>query len=923
MGRPVERADPELSAAGSERAPGHVRLGVPSNLPAELSTFVGRADDLERGARLLGESRLVTFTGAGGCGKTRLARQVAARVAERFPGGVWWVELASLADGALVTARAARTLGLQAGKTDAVVDYFADSAALLLLDNCEHIVEGVAEFVTAVLRGAGLVRVLATSRHPLGVEGETTWRVPSLAVPPQAADPASLDRFDAVRLFLERARQARPEVTLTPAVAQVCRRLDGIPLALELAAARVGGVAIDRLVDELDDRFRLLTGGSRTGLARHRTLLASVDWSYELLDPHERVLLRRLGVFAGGWTVEAARQVAGFAQLDRAEVLDLLGRLVDKSLAQLDDSGRYWLLETIRAYARARAAEAGETSTVAGHHLAWAADFARRLEKDVERAAPECLDLVERELPNIRAALDHAAGAPDPAHNGLRLMTALAFFWTQRGYAAEGADYGVRVVAGDPAAPPALRARARWAGAYDRFYTFDFDRATAEANIALEEAVQAGDEATQGRCWHVLAAATFMVDPGASRPLFTSSLQLARASGDRWAEADSLQFLGFSHLMQHRPALAGELLAQSGAMADEMGNAFQQAWQHIAFGTAKADVGELAGAARELRTGIGIARRVGDPAVEIWGCSCWALVELSRGSVAELRAIADGMDRPGRPLGEAGTTVIDALRLIAADIDHAAPALCSLGELLLTSNDPPDGARMILLGAIVALRAGDHAGARAAAERSLAGCEQLGSALAGACRVFLVRLDRRDGVAAEQQAHVGLAEITDAGLWAEVPDALELLGGFAIDSGAFAEGARLLTAATALHERMGQRCWIADEVERDRARAVAGLGDDFPRIVAEGQGLDGPAAVAYARRARGERRRPSFGWDSLTPMELEVVRLAAAGLTNPAIGERLFISRGTVKTHLLHVFAKLGVHTRAELAAAAIKHGLG
>jgi len=896
---------------------------VPGNLPAELSTFVGRVDDLERGARLLGESRLVTFTGAGGCGKTRLARQVAARVAEFFPAGVWWVELASLADGVLVTDRVARTLGLQTGETDDVVDYLAGSAALLLLDNCEHIVEGVAEFVTAVLRGAGLISVLATSRHPLGVEGETTWRVPSLAVPPQAADPASLDRFDAVRLFLERARQARPDVTLSPPIAQICRRLDGIPLALELAAARVGGVAIDRLVDELDDRFRLLTGGSRAGLARHRTLLASVDWSYELLDPHERVLLRRLGVFAGGWTVEAARQVAGFAPLDREEVLDLLGRLVDKSLAQLDDSGRYWLLETIRAYARTRAAQAGETSTVAGHHLAWAADFAQRMEKDVERAAPACLDLVERELPNIRAALDHAAGGPDPDHNGLRLMTALAFFWTQRGYAAEGADYGLRLVAGDPAAPPALRARARWAGAYDRFYSFDFDRATAEANTALEEAIQAGDEATQGRCWHVLAAATFMVDPGASRPLFESSLQLARASGDRWAEADSLQFLGFSHLMQHRPAPAAELLAQSGAMADEMGNAFQQAWQHIAFGSAKADVGELSDAATELRTGIGIARRVGDPAVEIWGCSCWALVELFRGNVAELRAIADGMDRPGRPLGEAGARVLDALRLIAVDIDHAAPALCSLGELLLTSNDPPDGARMILLGATLALRAGERAEARAAAERSLAGCEQLGSALTGACQVFLARLERPDGAAAEQQAHAGLAEITDAGLWAEIPDALELLGGFAIDSGSYAEGARLLTAAAALHERMGQRCWIADEVERDRARAATALGDDFPRIATEGQRLDGPAAVAYARRARGERRRPSFGWDSLTPMELEVVRLAAAGLTNPAIGERLFISRGTVKTHLMHVFAKLGVHTRAELAAAAIRHGLG
>ena len=277
MDPPVEGADTEPRGTKSERAPDHVRPAVPSNLPAELSTFVGRADDLESGERLLGESRLVTFTGAGGCGKTRLARQVAARVADRFPGGLWWVELASLADGALVAERVARTLGLQAGETAAVADFFADRAALLLLDNCEHIADGVAEFVTAVLRGAGLIHVLATSRHPLGVEGETTWRVPSLAVPPQAADPARFGEFDAVRLFRERARQARPEVILTPAVAQICRRLDGIPLALELAAARVRGVAIDRLVDELDDRFRLLTGGSRP--ASRGTARCSPRWS--------------------------------------------------------------------------------------------------------------------------------------------------------------------------------------------------------------------------------------------------------------------------------------------------------------------------------------------------------------------------------------------------------------------------------------------------------------------------------------------------------------------------------------------------------------------------------------------------------------------------------------------------------------------
>ena len=246
------------------------------------------------------------------------------------------------------------------------------------------------------------------------------------------------------------------------------------------------------------------------------------------------------------------------------------------------------------------------------------------------------------------------------------------------------------------------------------------------------------------------------------------------------------------------------------------------------------------------------------------------MVELSRGNVAELRAIADDMDRPGRPLGEAGATVLDALRVIAADIDHAAAALCSLGELLLTSNDPPDGARMILLGATLALRAGDHAGARAAAERSLAGCEQLGSALAGACRVFLARLDRRDGVAAEQQAHAGLAEISDAGLWAEVPDALELLGGFAIDSGSFTEGARLLAAATALHERMGQRCWFAGEVERDRARAGPNSATISPVSQRKGSGwMDplrsrmraGPAVNGGGRPSAGTASpRPSWRW---------------------------------------------------------------
>ena len=464
MGPQVEGADIELRAPQSEGAPGHVRLGVPSNLPAELSTFVGRVNDLERGARLLGESRLVTFTGAGGCGKTRLARQVAARVAERFPGGAWWVELASLADGALVTERVARTLGLQTGETEAVTDYFADRKALLLLDNCEHIAESVAEFVTAVLRGAGLIHVLATTGIPWAWEWETTWRVPSLAVPPQAADPATLGPVRRGAAVPGTRPATTPGRGTERAMAQICRRLDGIPLALELAAARVGGVTIDRLMDELNDTFLLLTRGSRAGLARHRTLLASVEWSCQLPGCHVNACC------CAGW---ASSLVAGPSKRPGGWPGSRLWTQRRCSICWAAWSTNHWPSWTNRdatgcwrpsAPTRGRRRPRPERPRRwPGHHLAWTADFTQRLEKDLERAAPECLDVVERELPNIRAALDLAASVPDPDHNGLRLMTALAFFWTQRGYAAEGADYSLRVLAGDPAAPAALRARARWA----------------------------------------------------------------------------------------------------------------------------------------------------------------------------------------------------------------------------------------------------------------------------------------------------------------------------------------------------------------------------------------------------------------------------------------------------------------------------
>jgi predicted ATPase/DNA-binding CsgD family transcriptional regulator len=918
-------------------------LGVPNNLPAELSSFVGRRDDLTRAERLLPGSRLVTFSGAGGCGKTRLARQLAARVGDRFRDGVWWVELAPLTDPDLVADRVCRTVGLvwtqEIPASLALAEFLRDSTCLLILDNCEHLLDAVAFLVDPLLRGTAGVQVLVTSREPIGVEGETTWRVPSLQVPEAdpGADLDSLAALDAVALFVERAGQAGASLALTEHTAadvtRICRHLDGIPLALELAAARVASVPLDRIVSGLDDRFSMLVGGPRAGLARHQTLAASVDWSYQLLEPAEQVLFRRLGVFVGGFTAEAVETITGCDLLAREQALPALARLVSKSLVQLESiagmSARYRLLETIREYALVRLAESGEASRIRGRQLSWAADLAAALEPGSTQAQAPALDALEAELPNLRAALDHASTAPDSAaaSEGLRLAAVMAFFWAQRGFAMEGADRAARLVAAYPQAPGGLLARAAWAGAYDRFYAFDFDRCVPEAQNALKLAEAVGDHGTQGRCWHVLAAATVMVDPAASRPLFTRALELAQAADDHWCEADSMQFLGWGRLIQHHPVEVGDWLDRSAAMADAAGNAFQQGWHRLALGNLHEAAGRLEAAEGELLAGIELGRRLGDPAVELWGCCSLAVVTLLRGRPARLSELAAAMDRPGHPLGSVGDTVIAAFRRIAdhADGEDAAAAMVSASEQLLLGNDPPDGVRLLLLAAARLLAAGNEEGAAAIVERCRLACSGLGSALVGACDVLAARSDRRHGehVRAERLAHQGLTQLVEAGMWVDVPDALAVLGGLAEDTGNAAEGARLLAAADAHRRDAGLSDPFTADSAKDAATASAALGPNAGRVRDEGANLTPTEAVAYARRTRGQRRRPSFGWDSLTPTELAVVRLVAAGLSNPAIGELLFTSRGTVKTHLVHIFAKLSVNSRSELAAAAARRGVG
>jgi predicted ATPase/DNA-binding SARP family transcriptional activator len=460
--------------------PGQPSSLVPdrSNLPAQLTSFVGREEEMGRLGKLLGESRLVTLTGPGGAGKTRLSVEASGRLAGELADGVWFVPLAPVRDaldvpqavltaigvqdaGWLDPAEAARLAAL--APADRLADVLARRELLLVLDNCEHLVDAVARLAGQVLSRAPAVRILATSREPLGITGETLCPVPSLELPPEESGAEEAARFAAVALFTDRASAVRPGFTVDHATAgpvvRICRALDGIPLAIELAAARLRALTPAQVADRLDDRFGLLSMGSRTALPRHQTLRAIVDWSWELLDEPERVALRRLSVFRGGATPESAEAVCALDG-DRGPVVDLVAALVDKSLvtATGEQEVRYHLLETVRAYAADRLAEAGEQDAARGAHAGYFVALAERAEPEL-RARDQVLWLnrLSAEHDNCAAALRFAIDGGD-VPLALRLLGALTFFWMMRDYDAEAREWAaaIEAIAGD-SAPPGLR----------------------------------------------------------------------------------------------------------------------------------------------------------------------------------------------------------------------------------------------------------------------------------------------------------------------------------------------------------------------------------------------------------------------------------------------------------------------------------
>jgi predicted ATPase/class 3 adenylate cyclase len=530
----------------------------PSNLPVQLTSFIGRKRELAEAKQLLSSAHLLTLIGPGGTGKTRLSLQLAADLLPSFAKGAWLVELAPLTDPAMILQTIVPMFGLReipgVPLIKLVTDYLQGKQLLLVLDNCEHLVEACAQLINQLLRACPQLKVIASSREALGIAGEAIYRVPSLSLPNSAnLTPEALKHFESVQLFIERAAILQPRFSLNarnaPAIAQICQRLDGIPLALELAAARISIFSPEQIAVRLDDQFRLLTGGSRTALPRQQTLRALIDWSYDLLTQPERVLLQRLSVFAGGWTFAAAEAIG--SDLD---VLSSLSQLVNKSLVVVDDSGeagepRYHLLETIRQYARDKLFESGQGEQVRTAHLDWFARFATEAAQKLRTGERLIwMKQLENEHANLRAAL--AWALEKNTASALQLTGDLAMFWMDRGYAAEGRRWSEQALAHDAAEKVSADRRALRAGALLCLGSMDnglgdFVRAHAEIGESIEIWRDLGNKPYLAFSLAMQAyLCLFLGDVSMTLATLEECVALAREAGDYWVLGTSLAIQG-------------------------------------------------------------------------------------------------------------------------------------------------------------------------------------------------------------------------------------------------------------------------------------------------------------------------------------------------------------------------------------------
>lgn len=898
---------------------------LPNNLPLQLTNFIGRDQEIAAVKKNLSAARLLTLTGAGGVGKTRLALQVAADLLEEYPDGVWLVDLAPVSDPDLVAQAALQALGVREpagatlapgpeadpeqpgrGSVETLVDHLRVRTTLVLLDNCEHLVAACAALAERLLTSCPNLTVLVTTREPLGVTGETSRRVPSLEMPdPKHLPPAeAVAQYEAVRLFSDRATMGQADFLLSdesaPAVAQICHRLDGIPLALELAAAKVKVLTPQEIASRLDDQFRLLAGRRRGGLSRQETLRATVDWSYRLLTEEERALLLRLSVFAGGFTLDSAEEVCTAGVVEAGEVLELLAHLVDKSLVLKETRGaasRYRLLETIRQYAREKL-EPQEVTDVRGRHRDFYVDLA-------EEAAPhlpggprqrEWLDLLEEEHDNLRLALDWSIDDADP-EAALRLAGALFHFWWVRGYVTEGRRRLDEALSREGTVDPKVRATALFAAGFLAHAQYDFTTSQALSEQCLDLSREAGFKwGISGALFNLGIVASWLRAPEEARSLLEEGLAIGRELGDKFQVGISLFWLANLAWGRGDPAAARPRLEESLAVATDLGSKLgisrclsalarlehdegRYAEAHLRYEEALAlsrDLGDKAGTAVLLARLAGMAQASGedeearsmrhraseivrenrDPAQ----IANLALVIVDQGHYDEARKLLEEMLALYRISGDRGT-VAAALNFVGwtayleGDLAGARPVLEESVSIIREFAGEVSVNLLVAMSfhslAEVERAQGNYSEARSLLEEALEAARETGRPiLVSASLHALGEIARAEGdLPRASVAHCeGLELIREGGNTSYVAESLEGLAGVAAAEGNHDRAARIFGAAEAMRERVPAPLppVARPGYERDVALVRKGMGEEaFTAAWEEGRATPVREALDY------------------------------------------------------------------------------
>jgi predicted ATPase/DNA-binding CsgD family transcriptional regulator len=912
-------------------------------LPRAITAFVGRQAECAAVCELVRQQRLVTLIGPAGCGKTRLAIE-AARVLQPSFDRASYIDLAPVRRGEDVAATVAQAMGLaqpdNAALLDAIVSGIGDAATIVVLDNCEQVTPACRDLVEAILGRCDHAHVLATSREPLDWPGEACWFVPPLSLP-AAPDPGSIAESGAGELFVDRAVLARGDFVLEEDEArhifEICRRLDALPLAIELAAARLRTGSTAELLEALEDRFSLLVRTGDDHVDHHASLHQAIDWSYAALAPEEREVFRGLSVFDGSFTMEAGAATCARPDCAPAGAAEIIRRLVDKSLlSRRSRAGRdrYFLLESIREFARARLAEEGDADAYRSRQLAWYTQWAREMELVLESSGvAEGLDEIEREVANLRGAVAYAR---DGGHRRetAALVAPLAWFWVLRGYLREATRWLDEVLS-EPLAletehdPEALQID--WGRVFVASHRVH-DRQVLEGMCReLVERARAADSAWyEGRALGQLGMLQVFFEPESATELLAEALDLSERAGDRfWA---SYMQGGLASYWQNieRHDLALGHLDQMASSALVIGSPQLEAFHLGRRAMAELHFGDLEPAARHGEAALALGVELTDTNLTFFAISVLGEIALLQGRAADTIEEAERVEQQFYRSGEY----------------LFIPLLRNLGARCMLAEQQPDRALASIEGfvghpLVASISAFDFAvretaaigwwmmgdTTRAATELRLLSDDatEAGNAYRAALAdLHLGGIHRQLGEQQLARRHLNRALLVFAKLGSR-PDlaaALSELAGLSLDSETFDNAIYLQAAADAINERDGvklrpgrQPVYCADRerarsaVTADRYEAARGVGASF-RI---------EDVVAYATRSSASRERPKYGWESLTPGERQVVDLATDGSTNPQIAAQLLISRETVKSHLANVYRKLGVNNRSALAAYATR----